>query len=346
MKQAKIFMAILLLTCPIVIHAQQSWAMAIIEEGQDKPLFREYHCEPEKGANGMDYMRIYDWTFIIRQEYYNPEQLQYGYRMPEKKIFVYDYETDEERLAFDFTLSVGDHFTTYNGIEWIVEEARDTLVNTSYMGIGECCTKRFLKVCSLDGCYSDQWLEDFGSFTNHFMITPMSEARRAQTLWMEYESGHYLAREISADPLFAHDSGWEEPNYYEYVQESDFYVNCMYEDGSLMVEDYRWRSQNREYTCFYREGDDLYIAYKWDLNPATEADIVVARKDIAYYTGLPAPQSGKYTMHFRQDERPTGVTLPTIRPKESPIFDLQGRQLKSAPQKGIYIQNGKKVLVK
>ena len=27
-------------------------------------------------------------------------------------------------------------------------------------------------------------------------------------------------------------------------------------------------------------------------------------------------------------------------------FDLQGRQLKSAPQKGIYIQNGKKVLVK
>ena len=29
-----------------------------------------------------------------------------------------------------------------------------------------------------------------------------------------------------------------------------------------------------------------------------------------------------------------------------PIFDLQGRQLKSAPQKGIYIQDGKKVLAK
>ncbi len=114
----------------------------------------------------------------------------------------------------------------------------------------------------------------------------------------------------------------------------------------ILVEDYRWRSPNREYTCFYREGDDLYIAYKWDLNPATEADVVVARKDIAYYTGLPAPQSGKYTMHFRQDERPTGITHPTIRPKQSPMFDLQGRQLKSAPQKGIYIQNGKKVLVK
>ena len=33
-------------------------------------------------------------------------------------------------------------------------------------------------------------------------------------------------------------------------------------------------------------------------------------------------------------------------PKESRIYDLQGRQLSHAPAKGVYIQDGKKQIVK
>ena len=44
-------------------------------------------------------------------------------------------------------------------------------------------------------------------------------------------------------------------------------------------------------------------------------------------------------------ENPTGLSE-IKKDIQAPIFDLLGRQLKSAPQKGIYIQNGKKVLVK
>ncbi len=58
------------------------------------------------------------------------------------------------------------------------------------------------------------------------------------------------------------------------------------------------------------------------------------------------PQWGRYK-HIGTYSDPDGILSPKAEePEWHPIFDLQGRQLKSAPQKGIYIQNGKKVLVK
>lgn len=329
--------------------AQHGWVMATIEDGKNMPSFTEFHCLPEKGANDIYYHRIYDESSRLGQEYYNPVKLQYGYRMENKRIFVYDFEKDEERLAFDFTLSVGNRFSTYNGMEWEVEAVMDTLVNLSYMGKGESCTKRLLKVRSVDGKYSDQWLEDFGSFSNHFMILPMNETLQTQTLWMEYEEGQYLTREISLDPLFTHDSGAPRD---ESGAFNGLFVNCTYKDGTLVVEDERYRSPNREYTCFYRVGDDIYCAYVWNLNPATEAAYVVWYRDIAYYYGLPDPPSGKYTMHFNMNERPTDkvtkiadvIGVVSNHLTKSPLYDLTGRPV-AAPAKGIYIQNGRKVIL-
>ena len=44
----------------------------------------------------------------------------------------------------------------------------------------------------------------------------------------------------------------------------------------------------------------------------------------------------------------TSVCLPSIRDRvaDSVIYDLQGRRISSLPQKGVYIQNGKKIVVK
>ena len=339
----KAFVIALFLASINVMQAQNSWAMATIEDGKLMPSFSEFSCMSEKGANGIEYLRIYDMGYRIRQEYYNPVKLQYGYRLADKQIFIYDFETNEERQAFDFTLSAGDHFCTYNGMEWEVETVIDTLVNISYQGLGESSTKRLLKVVSVDGRYSDQWLEDFGSFANHFMILPMNEVGQTQTLWMEYDYGHYLVREISSDPIYTHDSGTPDEN--ENGPES---LNVTYNNGSLRVEKMGWHSPNREYICFCRVGDDLYNAYVWELSPATVAAYVVWHKDIAYFYGLPAPQCGNYTMHFNQGDKPSGIidiTNATINNQtESSIHDLQGRQLPGKPARGIYIEGGKKVM--
>mgnify|MGYP006916057204 CR=1 FL=1 len=347
---SKLFIQTLIILCTNTMQAQHSWAMATIVDEENTLSFTEYHSMPETGVNNIDYLRIYDESCRLRQDYYNPIKTQYGYRISDKHIFIYDFDTEKERLAFDFTLSEGDHFITYNEMEWKVEAVLDTLVNLSYLGTGKDCTKRLLKVSSIDGLYSDQWLEDFGSFSNHFMILPMSDAQQIQTLWMEYDYGCYLVREISADPLFTHYSGWPE-DFFNNGQETES-VNCSYKDGVLFVEDIRWRSPNCEYSCFKRIGDNISCAFVWELNPSTEESVVVLRKDIYFFTGLPEPQTGIYDILFNTTTKTSvenNITQDSNiyninNKKESPIFDLHGHKLKYTPASGIYILNGKKFI--
>ena len=48
-----------------------------------------------------------------------------------------------------------------------------------------------------------------------------------------------------------------------------------------------------------------------------------------------------------QDGMPSGIqSAPISQPSPSALYDLSGRRLEKKPSKGIYIQNGKKLLVK
>ncbi|MBR0432803.1 MAG: hypothetical protein IJK15_03780 [Bacteroidaceae bacterium] len=356
----KVFVPALLFVTTHAVQAQHSWAMVSLDDSSNWPSIAEYHCLPEKGKNGIDYYRIYDEIFNILSGYSTPVKLHYGYRMSEKHIFIYDFEAGEERLAFDFTLSVGDHFKTYNGMEWEVEAAKDTLVTISFQKDEENSMKRLLKVCSVDGLYSDQWLEDFGSFANHFMILPMRETQQVHTLWMEYDMGHYLIRNISSDPLFTHDYGNPEDLP---APHGEPFVSSIYKDGTLTVEEERYHSPNREYICYYRVGNDLYNVHVWELNPMTGIEIVIWYKDIANYYGLPTPQSGQYIVHINRDDRPLGIqnisggkgsSYRNYKSKSNGLYNLSGHRLSvssagSVPSvlpKGVYIKDGQKVLVK
>ena len=77
------------------------WAMAVVEKGQEEPTLLLYTSPVETAENGLEYHRIVDENWIIRNESYNPIKQQYGYRTADKKIFIYDFETKKETLAFD-----------------------------------------------------------------------------------------------------------------------------------------------------------------------------------------------------------------------------------------------------
>lgn len=348
LKMKDIFVLIFLMSI-LPARSQCSWGMASMEKDNPVPTILEYHAYPEQGAKGILYQRIYDESYIVRQEFHNPIPLQYGFRMSDRKMWVYDFNVDEERLAFDFTLSAGDRFTTYNGMEWELVEAADTIVKLINDGEEELSTKRLLKVRSADGLLSDCWLEGFGSFSNHLMIMPMDGMSQVYTLWMEDEEGRCMARELSADPLFTHDSGLfvQDPS----IRQLENYVSCTYQDGILTVEDLRWRAPNHEFSCFYRVGDELFCAYVWNLKPSTESDVVFKRKDLAHYAGLPIPYSGEYKIHFSMYEKPAEGLLTgqgssvgrDERQKAQSVYDLKGVLQPRPLSKGIYIENGRKV---
>jgi len=321
--------------------AQHNWAMAFVEKGQDIPTVVEYHSAQETAENGIVYNRIFDDSYRIRGEAYNPVKLQYGYRWTDKKMFVYDFEKQEETLAFDFNLSEGDHFTTYNDMEWEIESVKDTLVNISFCGKGESVSKRLLTARTLDGKLTDKWLEDFGSFTNLFMISSMENVECSQTLWMEYAMGEYLTCEICTGPIFGHDTGWLDGAFEASVMP---YTVCTYNNGQLIIEDVQLWYEHRDYICFYQNGDNIYKIYSWELEPHIDMGNSALRRDIITFNELPTPASGKYVVHIDDNEYTTGIRSvgTTLQPTRC-VYDLQGRRLLSQPAKGVYIRDGQKV---
>ena len=341
----QILSIVLLSASSIEMNAQQNWALAVWEKGKDKPAIKEYHSVIETAENGMEYFHIFDDSYRFRNEAYNPVELQYGYRWADKQLFVYDFDSHKETLAFDFNLAVDDHFTTFNGIEWVVEMVKDTLVNISFQGKGESVVKKLLTVWTLDGKQHDQWLEGFGSFTNHFMISSMEDVECSQTLWMEYAMGEYLAREISTGPIYAHDSGWIDGAFEASVM--PYTVCTYYNNGQLKIEDVQWWYEHRDYICFYRNGDNIQEMYRWELEPHIDLGNSALRRDVITLDGLPEPESGKYTVHLGNNVYTTSIrSIRTSSLLSGYTYDLQGRKIGSNATHGIYIRDGKKVYAK
>ena len=330
----------------LFVNRYNVWAMAVVEKGQEEPTLLLYTSPVETAENGLEYHRIVDENWIIRNESYNPIKQQYGYRTADKKIFIYDFETKKETLAFDFNISEGEHFTTFNGMEWEVVAVNDTTIDTTipnHTMTGSVSSKKLLTVKTLDSKLSDQWLEDFGSFANHLMIRSLENVEYSQTLWMEYDMGEYVAREINADPFFTHDTGWmiSDDGFHEGA-----YTKCNFENGNVVFEDvslYPW--EHRAYSVFYRKGDDIYRISMLEFEPHWEGNSAL-RKDVTTFKGLPAPVSGKYTVHLGNNSYTTGITgVSKDSQQKNNSYDLQGRAVNS-PTNGIYINNGRKAIVK
>lgn len=331
-------------------YAKQNWALAVMEKGNDRPAVKMYYSLAETASNGVEYNRVYDGVY---PEFYfwNPDpsqlvKLQYGYRWADRQMFIYDFESQKETLAFDFNLSAGDHFTTFNGMEWLVESVKDTLVNISFCGTGAPVTKRLLTVKTPDGSWHDQWLEDFGSFTNFFMLSDLDDVVCSQALWLEYSLGEYLAREISADPIYTHDSGWLEGTGNPEPKLTP-HSACKYSNGVLTFENVQWFYPHRDYTCFYRDGDRIEQLYGWELQPHVDQGSASLCSDAFTFSGLPEPLSGQYTIRFGNTDYTTGIRdVRTSSSHSGYTYDLQGRRTEPTATVGIQIRDGKKVLVR
>ena len=344
MKQHSILrtlITVLLSSFAIELCAQRYWALAVMEQGKEKPTIMEYLGSKEMAENGKEYFRVRDITG------HHPTNLQYGYnyRWADKQIVIYDFNSQKETIAFDFNLAPGDRFTTFNGMEWVVETVKDTAVNISFRGVGESVTKRLFTVRTTDGKQSDQWLEDFGSFTNLLMIDRLDNVRYSHTLWLEYYYGKNLAREINADPFFAHDSGWIDRAYESDSKEE--YSKCYFENGQVVFQSIAWRWPHREYTCFYRDGDDIYRLYSCELSPHVDGGTYAYRKDVITFQGLPAPASGCYNIHIGGDNYTTGIShTGTPVQAKGAFYNLQGQRLWQKPKKGMFIKDGRKIFIK
>lgn len=66
--------------------------------------------------------------------------------------------------------------------------AKDTLVNVSFFGKGECVPQKFPSIRSLDDIMPEQWLENFSLFCSHLMTKTLADEKQSQTQWIGYET--------------------------------------------------------------------------------------------------------------------------------------------------------------
>ena len=131
------------------------------------------------------------------------------------------------------------------------------------------------------------------------------------------------------------------------AKETDVRTNCYFENDQVVFESFQWAWAHRDYTCFYRNGDDIYRVYMWELDPQVDGGTSTLLEDVATFQGLPAPTSGKYKVHVGDDVYSTGINNVRIPSQsEGKMFDLQGRKLASEPSQGLYIKDGLKVYKK
>ena len=68
----------------------------------------------------------------------------------------------------------------------------------------------------------------------------------------------------------------------------------------------------------------------------------------AYLVVDGGPLHARGFLGFGDDDNTTGISLPeaVVIENDGPIYDLSGRRIIGQPQKGIYVKNGKKVVIK
>ena len=68
----------------------------------------------------------------------------------------------------------------------------------------------------------------------------------------------------------------------------------------------------------------------------------------AYLVVAGGPSYARRFLGFGDDDNTTGISLPeaVVIENDGPIYDLSGRRIIGQPQKGIYVKNGKKVVIK
>ena len=323
-----------------VITPEGQYATLYVEPYQEV-MINEHRYRLYSGY--FENIKYVDSLFLLRQD--------------ETKYFYYDIKEESEHLLFDFGLEKGDTYTdSFSGEEYEVTDVRDTLVSDR--------SQRLIELQSQGGKH-DIWMEGIGSIYTGIMrpndycqeIYHLTSPRyfingydTEFVFYCFYPNNQYIK---TAGMSFT-EMEWEGP-VPETEEEWKAYREWKYSPSDLNAEFigdtlHIWGRLNAScvlqpyVACELKDNDVSLKLYSWGYvdcisNFKMEARIPGFKKD-KYNVKL----SWNKTIELEcLGENPTSVKSISLPSQENTLFDLQGRKV-SNPQKGIYIENGQKVL--
>ena len=316
------------------------------------------YCRADGSGYSPSYHRTIDEKEYFRIVIYTPNSTPtwYDYREEGDKLYRYNEEKKQDELFMDFELNVGDVFDRPDGVKLQVVEVGDTLMN-EYDGP--------LKVLRLEGLddksIQDKWVECFGSVKTGIMLADdVPGYKITDMLYVEKENTNYNLSRALTRGIYNEISN-------SYLSSVLFDVkdllsgettkqNITYEEGDgLLLKLSFVQTYQYMYFYLYREKDENLKCHSI---PCGDYSLVYSshQQTSNVSIGLNFP-SGNYSLYNASGNFVQTITIggdadaisaiendaSTSKQGSGLFFDLTGRRLSTAPQRGIYIQDGRKV---
>ena len=296
--------------------------------------------------DGKDYtsVQVYDYDYI--------EVFWFYYRTEDKKLYRYNEKKLQEELLMDFGLAVGDVFERPDGVKLQVVEVSDTLIRDEK-------TRRVLSLKGVnDESVWDKWIESYGSVRTGlhlvddfpgYQLTDLLYMEKVNNGWYDYCNGIY--NDINKDYLRSVCNDMKQLSNKEevFMDNKDYYL-----DGNILFYLGRYRSE-KSYSFLLKETESIL---RLRIFGAGDSQFFYSNSGgKEYQMSMDLNLSpGTYTL-YAADGVEQNITIggdadaisaiendaSTSKQGSGLFFDLTGRRLSTAPQRGIYIQDGRKV---
>ena len=376
-----VFAVVLFLLSPIQVHAQEPatsslptissetrvlWKCVGYDEKEGFVIINvqhlhdsQYSPNPDVPINGKPYRTV--------QVYYhnNPEKQSFLFRHDDSSLYLLDEESGDEHKVFDYSLKVGDIFTRIDGTRLQVIEITEMNIFEEYSGTWK--TRKKLELCGVeDAGIKDTWVEGMGSLITGLIPDGLIKGVRQLHLcsW-NYEIPPKTLEDWPQ--IYVYDCQWSDDNSFSRLyhfnekiedEERQDEIHAEFEGDVLHLKGYlRINCVAKLYVLFTKHEREIRI---FTYEPGGEAMTCSSfyRIDLSF----PGFSPGPYKIQFSGFPELEAVCLPAegLQPIidseiEAPVqYDLTGRRISdtsvpSAPSvlpKGVYIQGGKKVMVK
>ena len=316
------------------------------------------YCRADGSGKSPSYHRTIEEKEYFRIVIFTPNSdfYWYDYREEGNKLYRYNEEKKQDELFMDFELNVGDVFDRPDGVKLQVVEVGDTLMN-EYDGA--------LKVLRLEGLddksIQDKWVECFGSVKTGIMLADdVPGYKITDMLYVEKENTNYNLSRALTRGIYNEISN-------SYLSSVLFDVkdllsgettkqNITYEEGDgLLLKLSFVQTYQYMYFYLYREKDENLKCHSI---PCGDYSLMYSSQQQTSNVsiGLNFP-SGNYSLYNASGNFVQTITIggdadaigaiendaSTSKQGSGLFFDLTGRRLTTAPQHGIYIQDGRKV---
>jgi hypothetical protein len=344
------------------IETNKSWRTVKNESRFNYPAVSTTYYNDVNGNKTINNHVYFSYTNYVMSEFNLWDNKTHLFREENGRLYYKENEQSDEFVVLDFNLKVGDTFDNKLGNLLQVVDVSDTIISGSYFDYSDensedviCIdfktTRKVIRLKDVSNSkIEDVWIEGIGSLRFGIIPTKLQEEDEPILASVYDDKKLYIFKNDIGDIRVA-ESTREHNQLPSGVEQK---LELELKDGVLQIIGYIQLRQDgpQGIACQIKE-NDIYIEkithslYGTSRIGFFYIDITIPNLSDDHYNVHFAPTHNRYKEDvFYVKDVATNINNITKNTADSAIYDLTGRRLNGKPERGIYIQGGKKYIAK